>query len=293
MIILRLRNKIILYIFILLCLMILSYSIYSIVKWKLDSNNTNKQIEEVQETVKVEDVIDSENTEIIEPAEEIPKSNPYWDYIKMNMIDINFNELKNINNDVKGWIKVNGTNINYPFVQSNNNKYYLTHSFDKSYNSAGWLFLDYRNNINNNKNTIIYAHGRNDKTMFGSLRTALTKNWLSNTNNYVIKISTEKENSLWQIFSVYRIPTTSDYLQTKFESDREYQEFLNLFFFLFCLKVSYIHSWFFGHYQKHFLHQFFLTFFSPKICKVFLVLLGITFFAVMAKLPYFFICKIY
>ena len=43
----------------------------------------------------------------------------------MNMIDINFNELKNINNDVKGWIKVNGTNINYPFVQSNNNKYYF------------------------------------------------------------------------------------------------------------------------------------------------------------------------
>ena len=55
----------------------------------------------------------------------------------MNMIDINFNELKKINNDVKGWIKVNGTNINYPFVQSSNNKYYLTHTFDKSYNLAG------------------------------------------------------------------------------------------------------------------------------------------------------------
>lgn len=93
-IILRLRNKIILYAFILLCFMILSYSIYNIVKWKLDSNNTNKQIEKVQETVKVEEVIDTENTEIIEPEEEIPKSNPYWDYIKMNMIDINFNELK-------------------------------------------------------------------------------------------------------------------------------------------------------------------------------------------------------
>lgn len=135
---------------IIISLLLLIYSIYNIVKWKLDSNNTNKQIEEVQETVKVEEVID---TEIVLPEEEIPKSNPYWDYIKMNMIDINFNELKNINNDVKGWIKVNGT---YPFVQYNNNKYYLTHSFDKSYNSAGWLFLDYRNN---NKNTIIYAHG--------------------------------------------------------------------------------------------------------------------------------------
>lgn len=139
---------------IIISLLLLIYSIYNIVKWKLDSNNTNKQIEEVQETVKVEEVID---TEIVLPEEEIPKSNPYWDYIKMNMIDINFNELKNINNDVKGWIKVNGT---YPFVQYNNNKYYLTHSFDKSYNSAGWLFLDYRNN---NKNTIIYTHGRNDK----------------------------------------------------------------------------------------------------------------------------------
>lgn len=232
-IILRLKNKIILDTFILLCFMILSYSIYNIVKWKLDSNNTNKQIEDVQETVKIEEVIDTENTEIIKPVEKIPKSNPYWDYIKMNMIDINFNELKNINNDVKGWIKVNGTNINYPFVQANNNKYYLTHSFNKSYNSAGWLFLDYRNNINNinsinnSKNTIIYAHGRNDKTMFGSLRTVLTKKWLSNTNNYVIKISTEKENSLWQIFSTYHIPTTSDYLQTNFDSDIEYQEFLN------------------------------------------------------------------
>ena len=211
-IILKLRNKIILYTFILLCFLMLSYSIYNIVVWKLDSNSTNKQIEDVQEIIKVEEVIDTENTEIIEPVEEIPKSNPYWDYIKMNMIDINFNELKNINNDVKGWIKVNGTNINYPFVQSSNNKYYLTHSFDKSYNSAGWLFLDYRN----------------DKTMFGSLRTVLTKNWLSNTNNYVIKISTETENSLWQIFSTYHIPTTSDYLQTNFDSDIEYQEFLDM-----------------------------------------------------------------
>ena len=130
------KNKIILSIIIIISLLLLIYSIVNIVIWKNDSNKTNKQIEEVQETVKVE---------------EIPKSNPYWDYIKINMIDINFNELKNINSDVKGWIKVNGTNINYPFVQSNNNKYYLTHSFDKSYNSAGWLFLDYRNNINNNK----------------------------------------------------------------------------------------------------------------------------------------------
>lgn len=222
------KTKIILSIIIITSLLLLIYSIVNIVIWKNDSNKTNKQIEDIQEEIKVTEVVDTENTEIIEQEEEIPEFNPYWDYIKMNMLNVDFSELKKINNNVKGWIQVNGTNINYPFVQANDNKYYLTHSFDKSWNSAGWLFLDYRNNNTNNKNTIIYAHGRNDKTMFGSLRTVLTKNWLSNTNNYVIKISTEKENSLWQIFSTYHIPTTSDYLQTNFDSNNEYQEFLNI-----------------------------------------------------------------
>ncbi len=222
------KTKIILSIIIIISLLLLIYSIVNIVIWKNDSNKTNKQIEDIQEEIKVTEVVDTENTEIIEQEEEIPEFNPYWDYIKMNMLNVDFSELKKINNNVKGWIQVNGTNINYPFVQANDNKYYLTHSFNKSWNSAGWLFLDYRNNYTNNKNTIIYAHGRTDKTMFGSLRTVLTKNWLSNTNNYVIKISTETENSLWQIFSTYHIPTTSDYLQTNFDSDGEYQEFLNM-----------------------------------------------------------------
>ena len=161
--------------------------------------------------------------EIIEQVEEIPKANPYWDYIKMNLINVNFMELKNINSDTKGWIQVNGTNINYPFVQTSNNKYYLNRSFDKSYNNAGWVFLDYRNSINNlSKNTIIYAHGRLDTTMFGSLKNILSSGWLDNTDNYIVKLSTETENTLWQVFSVYHIPTTSDYIQVNFSSNEEF-----------------------------------------------------------------------
>lgn len=206
----------------------LNISIYNIIKWKLDSNKTNEEINTIQENTNIEEVKDNKGTEIIKQAKKIPKENPYWDYIKMNMIDVNFDNLKKINSDVVGWIKVNGTNINYPFVQSKDNKYYLTHSFNKSYNNAGWVFLDYRNNNINNRNTIIYAHGRTDKTMFGTLRKVLNNGWINNTNNYVIKISTEKENSLWQIFSIYHIPTTNDYLQTEFKDEREYQRFLNI-----------------------------------------------------------------
>lgn len=221
-------KNIILILMFLILFITLNISIYNIIKWKLDSNKTNEEINTIQENANIEEVQDNKGTEIIKQAKKIPKENPYWDYIKMNMIDVNFDNLKKINSDVVGWIKVNGTNINYPFVQSKDNKYYLTHSFSKSYNNAGWVFLDYRNNNINNRNTIIYAHGRTDKTMFGTLRKVLNNGWINNTNNYVIKISREKENSLWQIFSIYHIPTTNDYLQTEFKDEREYQRFLNI-----------------------------------------------------------------
>ncbi|MDD6879454.1 MAG: class B sortase [bacterium] len=203
-------------------------SIYNIIIWSLDNKNIEQNVDEIQEIVDINEISDNKNTEIIEQQEEIPKNNPYWDYIKMNLIDIDFSELKEKNNQTKGWVQVNGTNINYPFVQAKDNSYYLTHSFDKSYNSAGWVFLDYRNNINgDDKNTILYAHGRLDTTMFGSLKNILKSNWYENSNNYVVKMSTENENSLWQVFSVYHIPTTTDYIQVNFMSDSEYQALLD------------------------------------------------------------------
>lgn len=200
----------------------------NIIKWKIDSYKTKDQINSIINSTVITEIEDDDNTEIINPPEE-NNSNPYWEYIKVNLINVDFSDLLKINDEVKGWIQVNGTNINYPFVQSEDNSYYLTHSFDKSYNRAGWVFLDYRNNMNNlNKNTILYAHGRVDTTMFGSLKNIIKSDWYSNSNNYIIKLSTEKENTLWQIFSVYHIKTTNDYIQTSFDNDDIYLQFLKL-----------------------------------------------------------------
>ena len=223
------RKKIIFIFMSIFCFVGLFISIFKIIKWKLDSNEIIDEINNIQDIVEIKETNNEENTEIIEQIEEIPQFNPYWDYIKMNLIDVNFNELKQINSSTVGWIQVNGTNINYPFVQTNDNKYYLNHTFNKSYNSAGWVFLDYRNNINElDKNTIIYAHGRYDSTMFGSLKNILSSGWLNNKNNYVIKLSTEKENTLWQVFSVYHIPTTSDYLQINFNSNKDFKNWTSI-----------------------------------------------------------------
>ena len=225
---LKWKNLIALLIFLIAFIFLIKSGI-DLINYFIDTNNTNEEIKSIEDTVKIEEVPDSDNTEIIEQKEDIPEDNPYWDYIKMNLISVNFDDLLKINNETKGWIQVNGTNINYPFVQTSNNDYYLTHSYDKSYNQAGWVFMDYRNDTESlDKNTILYAHGMNNKTMFGSLRNILSSSWYNNTNNHIIKLSTPTENTLWQVFSVYHIETTNDYIQTEFASDEEYQSFLDM-----------------------------------------------------------------
>lgn len=223
-----LAKKSVFYVLLIIFLGGMLISSYHIIHYLLDQSKTNNQIESINNLVEIHNVPDSE-VEVIKQESEISESNPYWYYMKTKLIDVNFNDLKSINKDVKGWIQVTGTNINYPFVQGDDNAYYLNHSFDKSYNSAGWIFLDYRNNLSkdNDKNTIIYAHGMKNKTMFGTLRNILNNDWLNDKNNYIIKLSTEYENTLWQVFSVYHIPTTNDYIKITFNNDSEFEDFAN------------------------------------------------------------------
>lgn len=212
-----------------ICIFNIGNSLYNIYLWKKDGNEIKEEMKNIEDIVEVKEKEDSINTEVIEQEEVIEEINPYWAYMSMNMIEVDFYDLKEVNSDTTGWIQVNGTNINYPFVQAKDNKYYLNHTFNKKYNSAGWVFLDYRNKSDlSDKNNIIYAHGRIDKTMFGTLRNALTNGWLDNKENYVIKISTPYDNSMWQVFSVYHIKTTSDYLKIDFKSDESFLKFANM-----------------------------------------------------------------
>ena len=63
--------------------------------------------------------------------------------------------------------------------------------------------------------------------MFGSLKKILTSGWLNNSENYVVRLSTEYENTMWQVFSVYKINTTTDYLTIYFPTPDNKTEFLN------------------------------------------------------------------
>lgn len=210
----------------LLCVAGIVYSGWKIIQWKIDSDKTSEQTDIIEEATDVVEKDDDENTETI-PSDEPPES-PYWSYIKTKLIDVDFSSLRSINKDVTGWVQVGGTNINYPFVKTSNNDFYLTHSFDKSYSSAGWVFADFRNLVNGtDKNFILYAHGRYDGSMFGTLRNILTSGWLNNRDNFIVRTINDNEMALWQIFSAYTIPATNDYIQTAFSNDEEFGRFAN------------------------------------------------------------------
>ena len=207
-------------------IIILIFSTFKLFIWQQDSNKTKDIEEEIIDNADTEErQAIEENTQNINPPDD--KDNDYWNYIKMDMLSVNFDDLKKKNSDTVGWIKVEGTNINYPVVQTTDNKYYLNHSYDKTSNKAGWVFADYRNDLDNfDKNTVIYAHGRVDTTMFGSLKNILKSSWYNNKNNHIIKFSTPKENTLWQVFSVYTIEAESYYITTKFPSNEYFKEFV-------------------------------------------------------------------
>ena len=202
-----------------------SLNILRLLDWNKDNTKTNDNINKISNT-KTEEIKDNENTELISTPDD--KESDYWYYITFPLIKVDFTELIKKNEDTVGWINVNNTNINYPVVQSTDNNYYLTHSYDKKENEAGWVFLDYRNNKDfTSKNNIIYAHSRLDKTMFGSLSKVLKQSWYKDKSNHIIRLSTPKEDSLWQIFSVYVIKEETYYITTSWPSDTEYLDFLN------------------------------------------------------------------
>lgn len=212
-------------VFILLFLGITVYGGIHIYFWYRDGQD----VKEINDNLDNSDVSRekpaSEDAENINPPED--PSNDYWDYIKMDMLSVDFNELLQKNPDTVAWVKVNGTNINYPVVQTSDNEYYLNHSYQKKKNSAGWIFGDYRNDFSNfSYNTIIYGHGRLDTTMFGSLKNILNSDWYSDKDNYVVKLSTPTENTLWQVFSVYTIEAESYYIRTEFNSSSEFLDFI-------------------------------------------------------------------
>lgn len=192
----------------LILFLILICSGFKLYFWYKDKKNNDETTEQLKNNVKLEKIKkDNSNNE---------------KYI------VDFKKLKSENSDVVAYIKVNNTNIEYPIVKTSNNNFYLNHSFDKSKNSRGWIFADYKNKFDNtDKNIVIYGHNMRDESMFGSLKNILNEEWYNNAENKNITFLTEKGNYIYKVFSIYKIENEDYYIKTNFKNDEDYEKFLN------------------------------------------------------------------
>ncbi len=112
-----------------------------------------------------------------------------------------YQELLIKNPDTVGWLKIPGTEINYPVVQRDDNEYYLNHSFEGEDDNNGALFVDNRCDIvNQHSNTIIYGHNMNSGLMFGNLDAFLDQKYYE--AHKLLNFNTIYEHRTYEIVAV-------------------------------------------------------------------------------------------
>lgn len=137
-------------------------------------------------------------------------------------------KLKAINSDYEAWINVPGTNISYPIARGNDNDYYLTHSFDKTDNFCGSIFMDYRNPKDlgeANTNSIIYGHNMLNDTMFAEMQDYKNKDFYEEHKTFTIT-NTSNEKIPYDIVAV-RLYVNGDYKpEFKWNNQEEFKQYV-------------------------------------------------------------------
>lgn len=146
------------------------------------------------------------------------------------------------NNEFAGWVKVEGTQIDYPVVQNTQtNAYYLHRDFDRKESPAGVPFLDYQCTQNpQSDNMIIYSHNMKNGEMFHDLLKYQNIDFYNEHKN--VKFDTMYAAGEYEVFSVMRTKVGSanefkyyDYIN--FKDEPEFNSFIKT-----CIEKSLINT---------------------------------------------------
>ena len=168
------------------------YHIYTEYKKGTDEYN---QIEEMAVTER-----DADSAEVAGPNAQLKPP-----------IEVDFDKLKSVNEDVVGWIYVDALpDISYPIVKGKDNQTYLHQTYEKNYNFAGTIFVDYENSGDfSDCNTLVYGHNMKNGSMFGHLKKFREDDKLYKQDKY-FWIMTPERNYRYEIITAYTTSVNSD-----------------------------------------------------------------------------------
>ena len=134
------------------------------------------------------------------------------------------NTLKEKNKDYKMWINMNGTNINYPMLQGQDNDFYLYADFDGNYYYPGSIFIDYRNDIENDNNLWLFGHNMADGSMFADL-VKLKDETYFNENPEIVLLK-DGIQYVYEIFAVNVVPADGAEVVLDFENEDDMNKYM-------------------------------------------------------------------
>ena len=200
----------------LISLFIILICLYFLYNWHIENKENNEIITDIRAQIIIPDTISISSTD----EETLPND------VSDELVD--FSNLLSINPETVAWLRVNNTAVDFPVVKSQDNDYYLNHNFYNKYNSAGWIYADFRNKFDGtDKNIIIYGHNRRDGSMFSTLKNTLEESWYTNPENLQIPLYTPVGNYTYQIFSIYAIVAQYFENTVNFESDENFQSYID------------------------------------------------------------------
>ena len=154
--------------------------------------------------------------EIIPIATSEPEMVEVWvpvpvedDPVVETLKETDLDALRQVNEDVIGWIMIPDTVIQYPLLQGEDNHYYLDYTWDKQQNRVGSIFMESTNSPDlSDFHTIIYGHNLREKTMFSPIRNYKKQTyWEEHPFVYVV---TDAGVYRYDIYSSYEAGVTSD-----------------------------------------------------------------------------------
>ena len=159
------RNGLIRKIILIVATPVFLFSTYMVLQYQTEMNTSAEYADSVAQMV-----VHTVGSAAADSATGMPTASQAEAAVVSIPIEVDFEELRSISPNVAGWLYCPDTPINYPVMQGQNNHYYLKHLMNGQSNSAGSLFMDYRNSADlSDWNSIIYGHNMKNGTMFGCL----------------------------------------------------------------------------------------------------------------------------
>lgn len=187
--------------------------------WYFYSERENSKIyEELQEEAEVSPTpVSSEETPPEQPADTEPEEE----------IPIDFAALQAVNPEIYAWIRIEGTNIDYPIVQSStDDTYYLNHTVEGTEGYPGSIYTERVNSKDfSDFNTIVYGHNMRDGSMFQNLHNYEDSEYMAEHPEVIIY--TPDKVYHYQIFAAVAYSDTHLYYAFDYTKESSRQQFLD------------------------------------------------------------------